>query len=65
MLFFIVSINRGRISAKSITEEARNPTDGGYADAGHVVYAAIGEISLQKTDYLPAINKRLKLRGRA
>ena len=55
----------GRVAAKSITQESRNPTDCGDADPRHIVNTAIGEILLQQADDLPAINQCLQLGWRA
>ncbi len=55
----------GRVPTKSITEESRNPTDCGDADPRHIVNTAIGEIPLQQTNDLPAIDECLQLGRRA
>ncbi len=55
----------GRVAAKSITQESRNPADRGDADPRHIMNTTIGEILLQQTSDLPAINQCLQLGRRA
>ena len=55
----------GRVAAKAITQESRNPTDCGDADPRQIVNTAIGEIPLQQTNDLPAIDECLQLGRRA
>ena len=54
-----VTFDGGCVAAKSVSQESRNPADRGDTDAGHIVYATIGKISLQKANDLPAIDQCL------
>ena len=60
-----VTFDGGCVAAKSVSQESRNPADRGDTDAGHIVYATIGKISLQKTNDLPAIDQCLQFGWRA
>lgn len=58
-------LDSGRVAAKPVTQESRNPADRGDADSRQVVNPAVGEVFLQKADDLPAIDECLQLRRRA
>ena len=58
----VAVFNGSRVATEAIAQESRDPTDRGYTDARHVVDSAIGEILLQKSDDLPAVNQRLQFR---
>ncbi len=51
-----VTFDGGRVPTESVSQESRNPTDCGDADPRQIVNTAIGEVLLQKTNDLPAIN---------
>ena len=57
--------NGGRVPTKSIPEKSRNPADCGDADPCHIWNTAIGEILLEQTNDLPAIDQCLQLGRRA
>ncbi len=61
----LAMFDRGRVPTKSITQESRNPADCGDADRRHIVNTAIGEMLLQQTNDLPAIDQCLQLGRRA
>ena len=54
-----VTFDGSSVAAKSVSQESRNPADRCDTDAGHIVYATIGKISLQKANDLPTINQCL------
>ena len=58
----VTVFNGGRVATEAVAQESRDPTDRRYTDARHVVDTAIGEVLLQKSNDLPAVNQRLQFR---
>ena len=55
-------VQRRLVPAESVGKKTCHATDGGHADAGEVVYAAVGQALLQEGNHLPAVDEGLQLR---
>ncbi len=61
MMLMISTFDGGLVAAEPVTQESCDAANCSDAYAGHIVYAAIGEILSQQANYLPAINQCLQL----
>ena len=59
------TVYRDAIAPVAVSQKSCDATDGRYADAGQIVYAAVGQAIFQQLDHLPAVYERLQFRGRA